>query len=358
MTMRLNKNLALLAAALLLVGQGCIQITGAGGSSSSAGGIFRSSDRGASWQQKSSIATVGASRGFGTLNITTLAFDPSDRKALYAGTEGGLFYSYDGGDAWQGAGALGAVPVTSVAVSPSDKCVVFVGTGNKVMRSDDCSRSWTNVYFDPRSGTRITSVKIDFFNPSNIYAATSQGDFLKSSDSGASWSPIHRFDNEIRQVLMTAADSRVMYAVTRSKGLWKSTDAGLTWADLSSGMGAYAGALDNMMAVEDVAKGNSLVVASNYGLLRSVDGGSSWKPVTLLTPPGSTVIYSLALDPKNSSFIAYGTLSTLYRSVDGGSKWTTSKLPSTRAATLLLMDPSGSGTIYMGTSLIKQNSAF
>ena len=84
--------------------------------------------------------------------------------------------------------------------------------------------------------------------------------------------PIHRFDNEIRQVLMTAADSRVMYAVTRSKGLWKSTDAGLTWADLSSGMGAYAGALDNMMAVEDVAKGNSLVVASNYGLLRSVDG--------------------------------------------------------------------------------------
>lgn len=356
--MRFPKKLVLLAASLLLVGQGCIQITGAGGSSSTAGGVFRSTDRGSSWQQKSSIAAVGTPRSFNGTNITTLTFDPSDKKAIYAGTEGGLFFSYDGGDAWQGANALGAVSIASVTVSPSDKCVIFVGTGNKVMRTDDCSRSWTNVYFDPRAGTRITSVKIDFFDPANVYAATSEGDFLKSTDSGASWSPIHRFDNEVRQVLMTASDSRVMYVVTRNKGLWKTADAGTTWTDLSPGMGAFAGALDNMMIAEDVAKGNSLVAASNYGLLRTIDGGVTWKAFSLLTPPGSTVIYSLAVSPKDSNFIAYGTLSTLYRSVDGGTKWTTSRLPSARAATTLLIDPTNDSTIFMGTTLIKQNTGF
>jgi len=356
--MRATTKFALCAASLLLVGQGCIQITGTGSSSNTAGGVFRSIDRGASWQQKSSIASVGAARSFSGTNVTTLAFDPSDKKAIYAGTEGGLFFSYDGGDTWQGASALGAVNVISVAVSPSDKCVIFAGTGNKVMRTGDCSRTWTNVYFDPRAGTRITSVKVDFFNAANVYAATSQGDFLKSSDSGASWSPIHRFDNEVRQVLMTAADSRVMYVATRNKGLWKSTDAGATWTDLSAGMGAFAGALDNMMAIEDVAKGNSLIVASNYGLLRTVDAGANWKPITLLTPPGSTVISSLAMSPKDSNFIAYGTLSTLYRSVDGGAKWTTSRLPSARAATSLMIDPTNDATIFMGTTLIKQNTGF
>ena len=356
--MRQTTKLALLAAALLLVGQGCIQITGAGGSAGTAGGVFRSNDRGASWLPKSSIASVGTARSFSGSNVTAIAFDPSDKKAVYAGTDGGLFFSYDGGDAWQGANALGAVNVAAVAVSPNDKCVVFVGTGNKVMRTHDCSRSWDNVYFDPRADTLIVAVQVDHFNPAIVYAATSQGDLLKSADSGASWSPIHRFNNGIRQILMTAADSRVMYVSTRNKGLWKTTDAGETWTDLSPGMGDYSGALDNMLVAEDAARGNSLIVASNYGLLRTIDGGATWKPITLLTPPGSTVIYSLAVSPKDSNFLVYGTINTLYRSVDGGGKWTTSRLPTARAATTLQFDPTNDSTLFMGTTLIKQNTGF
>ncbi len=355
--MRLSRKLVLAATALLFVGQGCIQIT-TNGSASTAGGVFRSGDRGASWQQKSSIATVGSARSFGGLNVVTLALDPSDHKAVYAGTEQGLLFSYDGAESWQAASALGQINVTSIAVSPSDKCTVLVGTGNKVMRTTDCSRSWTNVYFDPRPDARVTSVKIDHFNSGNVFAATNKGDFLKSVDSGSSWSPIHRFDAAVRQVLMTSADSRVMYVVTTGKGIWKTADGGAAWTDLSPGMGKFAGALDNMMVVEDVAKGNSLIAASNYGLLRTADGGAVWTPITLLTPPGSTVIYALAMSPKDSNFIVYGTVNTLYRSVDGGAKWTTSKLPTARTGTALLVDPAGDATIYMGTTLLKQNTGF
>jgi len=357
--MRIPSKLVLAAASLLLVGQGCIQITGTPGAKGTDGGIFRSGDRGTNWTQKSSIASVGQPRSFAGNNVTTVAFDPSDKRAVYAGTESGLFFSYDGGDSWQGASTLGAVNVASVAVSPSEKCVVYVGTGNRVMRTRDCSRTWENVYFDPRPDTRVVSVKIDHANASTVFAATNKGDFLKSFDAGASWSPIHRFDAEVRHVLMTAGDANTMYAATKGKGLWKTTDGGATWTDLSPGMGAFAGALDNLMVAEDVARGNSVIVASNYGLLRTVDGGATWQPLTLLTPPGSTVIYSLAVSPKDSNFIAYGTVNTLYRSIDGGGKWTTTKMPTTRAATTLLIDPVNDATIFMGTTLFKQqNSGF
>lgn len=355
--MRLPTKLALAVASLLLAGQGCIQITGTpkGGND---GGVFRSTDRGTTWLQKSAIATVGQARGFANLNITTMALDPSDKRAVYAGTEEGLVYSLDGAESWQGAAALGRVRVSSIAVSPSDKCTVYVGVGNRVMRTTDCTRTWENVYLDPRGDARVNSVKVDHFNAANVFAATSKGDVLKSADGGASWAPIHRFGDEVRQMLMTAGDSRVMYAATRGKGIWKTTDAGATWTDVSAGLGAFAGALDNIIMSEDVARGNSLLIASNYGLLRTVDGGATWQPLTLLTPPGSTVIYSLAVSPKDSNFVAYGTINTLYRSVDGGAKWTTTKMPTTRAATTLLIDPSDDKTIYMGTTLFKQNTGF
>lgn len=352
------KKLLLAAASLLLIGQGCIQITGTGNKGGLDGGVFRSNDRGTTWQQKSSVASVGQARSFAGTNVTTMAFDPSDKKAVYAGTEEGLFFSYDGGESWHGAAALGRVRVTSVAVSPADKCTVYAGTGNRVMRTTDCSRTWDNVYFDPRPDTRVTSVRVDHFNAANVFASTNQGDVLKSADGGASWSPIHRFDDEVRQLLMTAADSRVIYVATDGDGLWKTADGGATWTDLSPAMGEFAGALDNLILAEDAARGNSLIVASNYGLLRTIDGGSTWQPLTLLTPPGSTVIYSLAVSPKDSSFIAYGTINTLYRSVDAGAKWTTSKVPTTRAATTLLIDPANDSTIFMGTTLFKQNTGF
>jgi len=356
--MRTTSKLALAAASLLLVGQGCIQITGTPGAKGVDGGVFRSGDRGTTWASKSAVATVGAAKSFAGQNVTAIVFDPSDRKAVYAGTEAGLFFSYDGGESWQGATALGGVNVTAVAVSPSEKCTTYVGTGNRVMRTRDCARSWENVYFDPRPDARVTSVLIDHFNSAVVFAATNKGDFLKSADGGASWSPIHRFEAEVRQVLMSAADSRVMYAVTKTKGLWKTGDGGATWTDLSPGMGEFSGALDNMILAEDVARGSSLIAASNYGLLRTVDGGTTWQPLTLLTPPGSTVIYSLAVSPKDSSFIAYGTINTLYRSIDAGAKWTTTKMPTTRAATKLLIDPTDDATIFMGTTLFKQNSGF
>ncbi len=340
------------APALLLVtlGAGCIQFTGSAPAGND-GGVFKSANKGVNWTQKSAVASVGAPQSIAALNITGIFFDPSDQNALYAGTQDkGLFYSYARGESWMHADALGPIYIRSVAVNPGDKCMLFVATGNRVARSADCARTWSNTYLDARNDTRITGVVVDFFNNANVLASTSSGDFLKSTDQGASWSNVKRFDNEITQFMMSSADSRVIYVVTKSKGLWRTTDGGANWTDLTPKLGNFAGALDNMILVEDRATPNALLLASNYGLVRSTDGGDSWKAVPLLTPPGSTIVSALAVNPKSSNEIYYSTSNTLYRTIDGGAKWITARLPTSRTATELVVDPNDPNTVYMATT--------
>lgn len=345
----MTKKLLLLAASVMLLGASCIQVSGTG-SAGNDGGLWKSGDKGAHWAPASSVVTVGSPKSFSGLNVTKLAFDPSDAKAIYAGTASGMFYSYDSAASWTLAGAVGAVGISGLAIHPTDKCTVYVGTSNRISRTRDCSRTWDTVYVDSRPTSRIVDVAADFFNPTVVYAATSAGDLLKSADNGNSWSAIKRFDGEIGGLVMSHADSRVLWVVLKSKGIWKSTDAGANWTDLTPEFGAFANALVNVRLIEDRATPNAWLTASNYGVLRTTTGGDSWKSIPLLTPAGSTVIYSLAVNPKNSAELWYGTANTLYHSVNAGAKWTTARLPTSRAATDLMVDPSNENVLYMGTT--------
>jgi len=358
-SMHFAKKSILISAALVLIGAGCVQFSGSA-TSGLDGGVFKSADRGATWVQKSAIATTEGQRSIGSLNITALAQDPADAKALYAGTDSqGLFFTLDAAESWQHVSELGRIRVNAVAVSAGNKCHVFVATGNRVLRSTDCSRSWQNVYFDSRSDAEIVDIDIDHFSSETVFAATSKGDLLKSADNGGSWSPVHRFQNQIRDVVMSSSDSRVMYVATQNRGLWKTADSGDTWTDLTEHLGEFAGATDNMLLAEASGTPNAIILASHYGLLRSRDGGASWSAIPLLTPPGSTVIYAIAVSPKDSNAIYYGTASAFYRTVDGGAKWVTATNPTSRAVTNLHIDTSNDANLYMGTTaLLKQRTGF
>lgn len=356
--MHFVKKSILMSAALILVGAGCIQFTGTS-TTGVDGGVFKSVDKGASWAQKSAIATTEGQRSIAGLNITSIAQDPGDAEALYAGTDSqGLFFTLDGAESWQHVGELGRIRVNAVAVSAGNKCHIFVATGNRVLRSVDCSRSWQNVYFDSRTDAQVVDLDIDHFRSETVFAATSKGDLLKSVDNGGSWSPVHRFQNHIRQVLMSSADSRVIYVATQNRGLWKTVDGGATWSELTESLGEFAGAADNMLLDESTGGQHTLILSSNFGLLRSRDGGASWSAIPLLTPPGSTVIHSMAVSPRDPNAIYYGTANAFYRTVDGGTKWVTATNPTTRAATNLHIDTANDANLYMGTTLLKQRTGF
>lgn len=348
----------LMSGALILLGVGCIQFSGTAGNTGLDGGIFKSVNKGETWTQTSAIATAEGPKTLGGQDITALAQDPSDPKVLYAGTSGqGLFFTLDGAKSWQKSDALGSAVVSSVAVSSADKCHIFAATGNRIFRSVDCARTFQNVYLDPRADAAIRDITIDHFSAKAIYAATSKGDFLRSTDNGDSWSPVHRFDTDIRQVLMRSNDSRIMYVATLRRGLWKTSDGGANWVELNESLGDFSGATDNLLMAETPAGGDSLIIASNYGLLRTADGGATWEDIPLLTPAGSTAIHSLAVSPKDANAIYYGTASTFYRTFDGGAKWITATNPTSRVVTTLLVDASDDATLYLGTTLFRKSSS-
>jgi len=181
--------------ALLL--SGCGVTVNTGGTTSTAGandgGVFKSSDKGDNWEQKILILSIGRQRSFAAADILSLAMDPSDNQAIYAGSLGnGLLYSYDGTDSWQIAVSLGQINVVDIAVDPADKCSVYAASDNKVFKTSDCGRSWSPAYFDNDLGLKVTSIVIDYTNSNNVFIGTSRGGLIKSSDRGASWRAIAR----------------------------------------------------------------------------------------------------------------------------------------------------------------------
>ncbi|MFA5413002.1 MAG: YCF48-related protein [Patescibacteria group bacterium] len=338
-----------LLAGLVLTGAGCISFSG-GGTSGTDGGIFKSADKAENWGQKVAVAAVQPG-SLANVNVVSLVFDPADSKTMYLATaENGLFYTTDGAESWFTAGSLAGGRINAVAPDAKDKCNVYAAAGNKIFKTSDCTRSWQNIYVDTRADQAVTALAADSYTPSIIYAGLSGGDFLKSTDSGASWTVTKRFENQVMKILVNFYDTRIIYVGTQGRGVWKTTDGGANWTDLSEKLNQFDGARDYKNLILDFSKRDSLILASRYGLLRSSDGGSSWQAINLLTPPGSVDIYSLAANPQNGNEIYYGTTSTLYKTSDGGSKWVTKKLPTTRAATYLLVDPGNGSIVYLGTT--------
>lgn len=177
-----------------------------------AGGVFKSTDAGASWNPTDDFML--------NLAISTLAIDPNNGNVLYAGTgEGfgtgspfvrglGIFKSTDAGATWnQLAGTVSGVPtgafyyVNKIVISPNDSNRLYAATRYGVWQSLDAGVSWSVVLANPSylaaanvsNGSTLGCLDIavrNDRNPDVIFAAfgsnTADGLF-RSDDGGASW---------------------------------------------------------------------------------------------------------------------------------------------------------------------------
>jgi len=333
---------------LIFFGAGCVQIQMSGGGMD--GGVFKSIDRGGKWEQKVLIPTVtGRPKSIGSIDVLTLVFDPQDNHALYLGSKGnGLFFSFDGAESWMPSPTLSRGNVPAIAVSPKEKCTIYAGFENKVIKSVDCARTWQIMYFETKLEKLVTALAINPANHLVVYAGTSAGDVIKSNDGGVSWMTVLRTDNYIRDILITKYNPDIIYVATNGAGIWKSENGGREWQEINEGLKKYSGSFEYGKLAFDESNPEILVLASLYGLLKTSDGGKTWNPIPLLTPPSSARLYGLAINPKNGNEIYYSTATTLYKTVNGGINWITKKLPSRRIGRVLLIDPKDSDVIYMG----------
>lgn len=340
------------AAVLSLAGAGCLG--GGGGATTADGGLWQSADSGNTWTQLTALPGPTSVGSIANVDIISLTVDPSDNTVYYAGTSAdGLLYSYDSGASWARPENtdLRSGKVVSVAVDPRDVCTYYVLKTDRVMKTTTCGRTFTaDTYTETRTDETLTSMVMDWYAPDTLYLTSTAGDVIATKDGGKNWATVERLNDQMKSVIVSNADSRVLLAGTRRHGIARSVDGGVTWTTDKTINATYANA-DYFLGFAQTADGKTLYMSSNYGLLVSTDMGATWADVPLITAHGEVPILALAVDPANGQNVMYGTSNTFYRSSNGGSAWATKQLPSSRQAAMLTMNGS---TILLGLTQPKK----
>ena len=122
------------------------------------------------------------------------------------------------------------------------------------------------------------------------------------------------------------------------------------------GSAAMSGRIAALAAVEEGARLTIYVGAASGGVWKSVNGGTTFKPVFDKQPVQS--IGAVTIDPKNPKLVWVGTGESwmrnsvsigdgIYRSDDGGENWTNMGLRESEHIVKILVDPTATNTVYV-----------
>lgn len=148
------------------------------------GGIFTSDDCSA-WSTINSGLTVDANKP-----VVSIAIDPADAGNLYAGLDGGGVYrSTNSGASWMAASPQPTNQrIKALAIKPGDGTKLFAATyGSGVYKSDNSGTNWVACATEP-TNLYVGSLTIDAGG--KVYAGTEMGVFM-SNDGCATWTAIN-----------------------------------------------------------------------------------------------------------------------------------------------------------------------
>lgn len=337
------------------MGVGCPSF-GTKTSSSTDGGVFKSTDAGKTWVQTSVVPTA---KGIGTLatsDILSMTMDPKDNAFVYIGTLGnGLLTSDDSGASWRipRQAPLRDGTISAIAVDPNDSCTMYTAKNERLYKSANCMRSFDDeVYVETRSGVSIAKIAVDWYSKGVVFIGLSNGDVLKSNDFGKSWRTVLKTNKEVTEILLNNKDSRQVMVSSSGVGVQRTTDGGENWVKVA--MPSALKGVDSVFSMTQTLDSSAVLATAKYGLLRSYDFGSTWEAIKLLTSPGQVSIYAAGMGLSDPNTIYYATPSTFYKSSDGGQTWQTQKFPSKRIPSDLLVDPKDQAVLYVGVRKLSE----
>ncbi len=305
-------------------------------------GVFKSTDGAHSW--------AAARQGLTDNVIEALAVDPSNPSTLYAGTGGrGVFKSSDAANSWTmvlDGGGLGRA--NALAVAPSNSSIVYLGAGfNSLYKSTDAGDTWNLFNTGLDDASVFNEITVHPTNPDIVYAATDNGLF-KTTNGGDSWSVLNTPVSVVESVVLDPSNSATVYAT--SDAVIKSTDSGDSWIeqddDLFAQVQVHSIAIDPDDPLTLYAGGNGF-----EGLFKSSNGGTDW----VVSNPGirNLQINSIAFDSQDPSIIYTGAgRGGVYKSTDGGQTWESkqdSNLSGFTQIRDILVDPVNPLNVYVGT---------
>ncbi len=306
--------------------------------------IFRSSDNGLTWQQKSTPVN-----GAG-LDIT---IDPGDPNTVYVGLTSVLGASANNviikssnlGDNWSYFNLINVLPVgysvVNLTLDPDDSQTIFA-IGNAgisdalVAASFDGGATWENRTGNLPTGKPYNSLTISqqtvYLAGGQLFGGQNVG-IYSTADYGQSWQNISTtFPNKVSNaILIDPTNTDKMYVATEGDGVYYTTNGGSSWNFSTTGAGDNGAA--RCLAFEP---GNTDVIYAGFLSLaacRSTNGGQAWNYAN----KGIATLQTddIDIDPTNPNKVLVGfeaeNSGGCYLSNDGGATWgLVAGLPGTR----------------------------
>jgi photosystem II stability/assembly factor-like uncharacterized protein len=181
------------------------------------------------------------------------------------------------------------------------------------------------------------------FHPTNsniLYAATAGGGLWRTSNGGTSWAALTDGlpNMNLSGVVVHKTNPNILYILTGdgdgggsngggdggccafgkySTGVLKSSDGGITW-NYTGLKWAETQNIAPFALVMHPSNFNILMAATNDGIWRTTNGGTTWTEVLL-----NETVYDIEFMPNNSSIVyASANGGRFFRSMDGGATWT------------------------------------
>jgi photosystem II stability/assembly factor-like uncharacterized protein len=212
--------------------------------------LFRSEDGGRSWTEPPLACVRECPRIIHT-RMTTLAADPTDPAALWAGIEiDALYRSLDFGKTWQPVGhGLSSRDIHGLAIVPGNgkPARLLASTNNDLNLSTDGGESW-----QPRQIGKLLPwsycrglaqlpgrAEVILLGNGDGPPGT-VGLVARSTDAGATWLPAHmpgRANSTVWTFAVHSADANLAYAGSVSGEVYRSTDGGASWEKLGREFG-------------------------------------------------------------------------------------------------------------------------
>ena len=254
------------------------------------GAILRSSDQGHTFQRTNVPIKFGGNEA-GRGNGERMAVDPNDGRILFLGTrKNGLWKSTDGAVTWN---RVNSFPSDVLQLPPDEaKLPAWRGGGRS---------SIVFVVFDPRSGSAGKASQTIFAG----VAVMGRPGLYRSDDAGQTWKIVAGQPTKYRPnhaVLATDGNLFISYGTDpgpmpmEDGAVWKLAARSGAWTDVTPDKPTAERKFGYGAVSVDAHNPKVLIASSFYRpkgeeLFRSVDGGTTWKPIFA---GGGVLDYTLA----------------------------------------------------------------